>query len=58
MFNLQYIKQYIGETSTTFRERINHHRLAIVNYYKDSVSNIHLAMHQDQTDIKFDKYNI
>ena len=29
-------KQYIGETSTTPRERMNHHRSAIVNYNKDS----------------------
>ena len=37
---------------------MNHHRSAIVNYNKDSALNLHLAMHQDKSEIKFNKYNI
>ena len=37
---------------------MNHHRSATVNYNKDSALNLQLAMHQDKSDIKFNKYDM
>ena len=37
---------------------MNHHRSAIVNYDNDSALNLHLAMHQDKSDIKFNESNM
>jgi len=44
-------KQYVGETGTMLRERVNHHRSAIRNNHTDSALSIHLDMHVEQSKI-------